>query len=125
MLKVKQVTPMLLTDDLAASIRFYEGLGFTVGFTEPSQNYAYVYCEGAALRLLHAEPEVNLESVDAQHIVYFDVDDVDALFESMKPFLDTLPTERVRAPFDQYYGQRELHVIEGPHLLMFGQEIKS
>ncbi|MDJ0992168.1 MAG: VOC family protein [Dinoroseobacter sp.] len=123
MLKVRQVTPMLLTEDMEASVRFYEGLGFETGFRDPEQDYAYLSCEGGALRLLRAGPNMDLESENAQHIVYFDVEDVDRLFALLKPFLDTLSPARVRAPFDQDYGQREFHVIEGPHLLMFGQSI--
>lgn len=123
MLKVTQLTPMILSADFERSIAFYQGLGFKVGFRGAQPDYVYLYCEGAALRILQAGPDVDLTSADAQHVLYFDVADVDALWDQVKPFLDTLPSEHVRAPFDRFYNQREFHVIEGPHLLMFGQPI--
>ncbi|MGE4185814.1 MAG: hypothetical protein AB7E81_12590, partial [Hyphomicrobiaceae bacterium] len=57
---------------------------------------------------------------------YIDVDDVDALYAELAPQLAALPAGRVRAPFDQPYGQRELHVIdEDCSLIFFGQRIAS
>ena len=125
MLNVKQLTPMILARDFEASLTFYQNLGFTLGFRSTEPDYAYLYCQGAAIRILKAGEAVDLTSPDAEHILYFDVEDVDALWSELLPFLATLPREHVRAPFDQFYGQREFHVIEGPHLLMFGQEISK
>ena len=125
MLKLKQITPMLLTQDFEASLAFYEALGFTAFSRMTQPNYCYLQCEGGALRLLQAGEDMDLDSPHAQHILYFDVEDVDALYAKLKPFLDTLPEKRVLAPFDRFYNQREFHVTEGPHLLMFGQAIPA
>ena len=123
MLNVQQLTPMILARDFEAALTFYQNLGFRLGLRTDDPDYAYLHCLGAALRLLQAGEGVDLESPHAQHILYFDVEDVDALWRELQSFLSTLPEGHVRAPFDQPYGQREFHVIEGPHLLIFGQEI--
>lgn len=54
-----------------------------------------------------------------QQSCYIDVLGLDALYEELKPNLDKLPSGRVRAPFDQSYGQREFHVIDEDALLVF------
>ena len=55
---------------------------------------------------------------------YLVVDDVDAVWSSIK---DKLGSMKVKEPFNQEYGMREIH-IGIPHtntLLFIGQEIKK
>lgn len=49
------------------------------------------------------------------------VADLDAAMAFLKDCLGGETT--FRAPFDQGYGQRELHLIHGPVLFMVGQDI--
>jgi catechol 2,3-dioxygenase-like lactoylglutathione lyase family enzyme len=116
-----QITPFVPCSSLDKQIAFYRDvLGFTVGFRDG--NYAFLRRDGAALRLL--EVECDLSSPDREQSFYIDVDDVDALYAELAPRLATLAAERVRAPFDQPYGQRELHVMdEDCCLVFFGQHI--
>ncbi|WP_298430930.1 VOC family protein [uncultured Jannaschia sp.] len=123
MLEIQTLTPFILLPELDAGIAFYEGLGFSCTFRGTEPGYAFMRAKGGAVRLLETDaPEA--AAAARQHMVYLDVTDVDATYAALRPFLDTLPEDRVRAPFDQSYGQRELHVLDpGGTLLFFGQPI--
>jgi hypothetical protein len=75
-----------------------------------------------------ASPDRGRPAVDderRQNSCHIDVEGVDALYAELKPKLDTLPSGRVRAPFDRDYGQREFHVIdEGAMLIFFGEPLR-
>lgn len=118
MTRLAQITPLIAASDINRSIRFYaDTLGFSTGYQ--SADYAYMYRDNIAIRLLKSAEGVDL--VDRQRW-YIDVEGLADLFESMRPALEKLPKGRVKLPFDQYYGQREFHVIdEDNQLLMFGE----
>lgn len=121
MLKVQSLTPFVHIPDLSEAIAFYEGLGFACTFQGQDPGYAFLRADGGALRLLETTTP---EAAAHQHMIYFDVADVDAFWADAGAFLDTLPDESKRAPFDQSYGQREAHVKDpGGTLLLFGQAI--
>jgi catechol 2,3-dioxygenase-like lactoylglutathione lyase family enzyme len=120
MATLSQATPFILVPDLAAAIDFFARvLGFTLQYT--MWNYAYIRRDTAALRLL-GEPSATV--VDADHArctVYVDLDDVDALFEELRPALEALPAGSWQPPIDQEWGQRELAVrMPDGHWLTFG-----
>ena len=51
---------------------------------------------------------------------------INALYAELKPGLDKLPEGRVRAPFNQSYGQREFHVSdEECTLIFFGEPVET
>mgnify|MGYP001795966430 FL=1 len=117
---VRQVTPFVFTRDLKASCAFFKGLGIIPSFLLEEHGYAYCTDGTVGIRLL----EIGQDQDIAEQLVYFDVEDVDALYQTHKPFLDTLPEGRVRGPVDQTYGQRELHVKDPDNcLLMFGHNV--
>ena len=116
-----RITPFLMCRSLDKTLPFYAALGFECTFRGTEPGYAFVCGKGCAIRLL--ETDVDLTDERREQMIYLDVPDVDALWEELRGFLETLPPERVRAPFDQPYGQREMHVIEGPNLLLFGHAI--
>ena len=118
--RLTQITPFLLCNDLQAEIAFFtQRLGFVLGFESRDPGYAFLRRDGAAIRLL--ESDADLSDERRQQMVYIDVDDVDALWNQGAPNLSDLPEGRVRAPFNQFYNQREFHVIdEGACLLLFG-----
>ena len=120
MAKMTQITPFLMCNDIEAEIAFFrDRLGFELGFQSTEPDYAFLKRDGAAVRLL--QTEADLSNPDREQMVYIDVDDVDALWDEVGPKLADLPEGRVRAPFNQFYNQREFHVIdEGACLLFFG-----
>lgn len=119
----KQITPFVLTSDLDTSIRFYCGiLGFDCTFK--ADGYAFLRRDHAAIRVVVTPADVDLSDERRHQMIYIDVDDVDALYEQLKPGLDTLPQDRIRTPFDQHYGQREFHVADDyATLILFGQPL--
>ncbi|MEM9434109.1 MAG: VOC family protein [Pseudomonadota bacterium] len=120
MASMDQITPFIMCSDLQTEIAFFRDyLGFEVGFESTDPDYAFMHRDRAAVRLLVSSHD--LSDPAREQMVYIDVDDVDALWAELGPRLSELPEGRVRAPFNQFYNQREFHVIdEGACLLMFG-----
>ena len=120
--RLTQITPFVCCSDLARSIEFYRDvLGFTVGYH--ADNYAFMRRDDVALRLLEVEPETDIAA--RQNAFYIDAKNLDAMYLSMKPKLDSLPEGRVRPPFDQDYRQREFHVLDPDGTLVFFGEAMS
>ncbi len=118
-----QITPFVPCTDLGSQIAFYSNvLGFDVGFR--ADNYAFLRRDDVALRLVEVDPDVDLHHPERQGSFYIDVRDIDALYAELEPELRSLPKDRVRAPFDQHYGQREFHVLdEDCTLIFFGEAV--
>lgn len=118
---IVNVTPFMHVQDLSAALAFMTDiLGFEIDLEQTG--YAYVSREGAGLRILEdasRPPELN-----SGFAYYYDVFDVDALYEELKPKLDRLPEGYVHGPVDQPYSQREL-VVRAPdgRGIVFGQGI--
>jgi catechol 2,3-dioxygenase-like lactoylglutathione lyase family enzyme len=125
MAQMTQITPFLHCTDLDAEIAFFRDvLGFEVTHQSTDPDYAFMRRDQVALRLINAGADVAMVNGDAPHMVYIDVEDIDALYAELKPALDRLPEGRVWPLQDRVYGQREFHVRdEGPYLIMFGQGI--
>ncbi len=115
--KFLEINPIVPVKDVLVSADFFEKvLGFDVEYK--AEHFGLVRRDNAGLRLLRAGDKVG------QQACYIVVDDVDALYAELKPELDKLPGRRVRPPFDQDYGMRELHVVDLDKLLIFfGQPI--
>ncbi|MEL7260253.1 MAG: VOC family protein [Pseudomonadota bacterium] len=122
-MRLTQITPFVPCTSLDAQIGFYAGiLGFDVGFR--ADNYAFLRRDDVAVRLIEVSGDVDLSHPERQGSFYIEVNGLDALFAAFKPKLDTLDAGRVRAPFDQDYGQREFHVSdEDCTLVFFGEAI--
>lgn len=120
-----QITPFVPCTSLDRQIAFYRDvLGFTVGFQ--AENYAFLHRDAVAVRLVEVWEQVDLSHPEREASFYIDVDGVDALYEALRPGLQTLPEGRVRAPFDQEYGQREFHVAdEDCTLVFFGEAVRG
>jgi len=119
MAKLRQITPLIPVANVAKSVAFFKQvLGFKS--SDQSEIYAYIYRDDVAMRLQKAGDAVG------EVACYIDVEDVDGLYAELKSELDRLPTGRVRAPFNQPYGQREFHVIDLDSLLIFfGESIEA
>lgn len=116
--RLTQITPFVPCTDLKKQVAFYRDcLGFSVGFE--ADNYAFLRRDAVAVRLVEVCSEVDLNHPEREGSFYIDVQGIDALFADMKPALDRLPRERVRAPFNQPYGQREFHVADEDCTLVF------
>ena len=118
MANLKQITPMVPVADLERAIAFFQtSLDFTV--TVQMDGYAYLNRDSVAIRLIQAAPGTDTHDPKRQQACYIDVEGLDNLYAELKPNLDKLPPGRVRAPFNQSYGQREFHVIDEDSLLIF------
>lgn len=124
-MRMTRITPFVPCRSLDAQVSFYcDILGFSLGFR--ADNYAFLHRDDVAVRLIEVDATVDLSDPARQGSFYIDVNGLDALFDSLEPALDTLPKGRVRAPFDQDYGQREFHVIdEDCTLVFFGERVAS
>ena len=119
--RLTQITPFVPRTSLVAQIGFYRDvLGFELGFQ--AENYAFLRRDAVAVRLVQVSDTVDLSNPEREGSFYIDVDGIDALYASLKPRLDALPQERVRAPFNQDYNQREFHdADEDCTLVFFGE----
>ncbi len=122
---LKQITPIVPVANLSRSIEFFTKiLRFDVGFEQ--EGYAYIHRDNVGLSLINAAPDVDTHDSARQQSCYIDVDNLDELYDELRPGLETLPPERLREPFDQSYGQREFHVIDEDSLLIFfGEKIQA
>lgn len=120
---LSQITPLVPCTRLAEGIAFYTDLlGFSA--TYQTDKYAFLRRDDVAVRLIEVDPGVDLQDPARQQSFYIDVQDIDNVYEQLAPRLADLPRGRVRAPFDQPYGQREFHVIDQDcTLIFFGEAI--
>jgi len=118
-----QITPFMHVPELEPALTFFNDiLGFKTLFREG--DYAYVEREGAGFRILAGQGEDGAPPGNRRFCYYVDVRDLDALYDELKPRLDTLPPRDVHGPADKPYGQRELLVVAPDgNLIAFGQAI--
>jgi hypothetical protein len=114
---LETITPHIPSKNMKESIDF---MVETFGFE--SYNYSDVYSElvsdNNVLGIIQAHGEPNEQSI------YLRVNDVDTLWLEIK---GNLEKTKHRAPFNQEYGMREIHVVipETNTLLFIGSSIKS
>ena len=114
------ITPIIPVNDLGRALNFYtKRLGFTVQASD--EGYAYIVRDEIALRLLTASDD----HPKGEQACYICVENIDGLFDQMKVALEGLPEGRLKAPFNQPYGQREFHVIDEDSVLIFFGEPAS
>lgn len=118
-----RITPFMHVPDIDAALKFFNELGFKTYFR--AGTYGYVQREAAAFRLLQNDGEGNGAPPGNRRFAYYvDVEDVEKLYNELKPVLDSLPRGDVHGPADKEYGQRELCVLAPDgNLLVFGQSI--
>jgi len=120
-MRLTQITPFVPCSSLEKQIMFYRDiLGFDLGFR--ADTYAFLRRDEVAVRLVQVDDDIDLTHPDRQGSFYIDVQGIAAVWAEMRPRLEALSDERVRAPFDQDYGQREFHVAdEDCTLIFFGE----
>lgn len=119
-----RITPFMHVPDIDAAVAFFVDI---LGFTRhplPFADYAYVWRETAAFRLLQNKGDDGAPPGNRRFAYYIDIEDMAALHAELKPKLDTLPDGDVFGPVDQVYGQRELMILAPDgNLIVFGQRI--
>ena len=117
-----RITPFIHVPDIDAAVAFFESLGFKAYFK--LNDYAYVQRECAGVRLLQNQGADGAPPGNRRFAYYIDVDDIEALYQELKPVLDKMPPADVHGPADKPYNQRELCVLAPDgNLLVFGQTI--
>ena len=121
---VIQVTPFMHVPiaEFDAAVQFFRELGFVEHLR--TRDYAYLERDGSGIRIWGREDPADAPRGQRNFRYYFDVRDVDALYEELKPKLDQLPEGNVHGPADKHYGERELLIL-GPDgdLVCFGQRL--
>jgi len=110
--------------DVPTSAAFYADVfGWEVRDMSPDETFCIIIGDAIALCLMGTTDEAALNATRSHISVYVWVRGVDALYDSLRPELDSLSDDQVRAPFTQEYGMREFHVKDPDGcLLMFGEE---
>lgn len=117
-----RITPFIHVPDIAVAVKFFEDLGFTTYFR--LDDYAYVQRETAGVRLLQTCGDDGAPAGNRRFAYYIDIEDIDALYQDLKPVLDAMPKGDVHGPADKPYNQRELCILAPDgNLLVFGQSI--
>ncbi|MBN2121736.1 VOC family protein [Candidatus Micrarchaeota archaeon] len=125
-MEFRKLTPNLMVKDVSKSAEFYTAiLGFTLEMAvrkgtqevskslEDGEGYAYAMVRRGGAFIMLMEKNAFLEDlplfgeceIGASASFYFDVDDADALFDSLKG-----KVEISLGPLDTWYGMREFYV---------------
>jgi len=80
------------------------------------KTYVILYKDNSTVHILRAGSDIG------EMEFYFEVDDIEKVWDNMKGKLDAI---KFKAPFDQEYGMREVHIIipETKTLMFIGQAI--
>lgn len=118
------MTPLAPVTDISDGVAFFtDVLGFEATAVNTDFGYAYLKRDGAAIRLIRAQGDMNEEA--RQQGYYIDVDDVDALHNALADKLASLPETHHQPPATTDYGQREFVVVYEALMLVFGQTIET
>lgn len=119
-----RITPFMHVDDVSAAASFFERLGFKTYIRH--RDYAYVQRECAGVRIMQNKNDDGAPPGNRRFSYYIDVHDIEAIYQELKPVLDTMPPADVHGPADKPYGQRELCILAPDgNLLVFGQSIEG
>src|ERR1700709_1727518 len=116
MYKAKYLSPMVPSFNIKKTVSFFiDLLDFKVG--RDDETYVILYKDNLTLHILRAGSDIG------EMEFYLVVDDIENVWNSMKDKVDGI---KVKEPFNQEYGMREVHVIvpETKTLMFIGQEIK-
>ncbi len=106
---------MIPSFNIAETVSFFTNLlDFKV--RRDDKTYVILYKDNSTLHILRAGSDIG------EMEFYFEVDDIEKVWNNMKDKLDEI---KFKAPFDQEYGMREVHlIIPATKTLMFiGQAI--
>ena len=118
---------VFLVGDIAATVEWYEGIGFEVEVFPPSPPHAFgILSRDDVVIMLqqldgYVKPDLYEKRNGGVWNVYIDTDDVSALHEelSQRPDVNIL-----QGPHRQPYGQLELEVVDpNGYVLVFAQAL--
>ena len=115
MYKAKYVSPMIPSFNIDETVSFFINLlDFKV--RRDDKTYVILYKDNSTVHILRAGSDIG------EMEFYFEVDDIEKVWDNMKSKLDAI---KFKAPFDQEYGMREVHIIipETKTLMFIGQAI--
>lgn len=117
---IKELTPMLWTEDLAGTIAFYQDtLGFTCGEVNEDWGWATIWIDDVRIMLAKPNAHVQYEKIGFTGTFYFLTDDVEAMWLKLK---DKANVCYGIETFD--WGMREFAIFDNNgYTLQFGQEI--
>lgn len=116
MYKATHLSPMIPSYNLKKTVSFFiDVLGFEM--ESGGETYYVLQKDGLTLHVQNAGADIGEMSF------YLTVDDIEKVWADMK---DKVGDLKVRAPFDQQYGMREVHVMvpETKTLMFIGQPIR-
>ena len=116
MYKALFLSPMIPSYNIAETADFFKDLlGFSVVLD--AETYAIYQKDNLTIHILRAGQNIG------QMEFYLEVDNIENLWSAIK---DKLSGLKVKGPFNQEYGMREIHIgIPQTNTLLFiGQEIK-
>jgi catechol 2,3-dioxygenase-like lactoylglutathione lyase family enzyme len=116
MYTAQYLSPMIPSFDIKKTTSFFTDLlDFKV--VRDESTYVIIQKDNLTLHILRAGEDIG------QMEFYLEVDDIEQVWSAMK---DKLANVKVKEPFNQAYGMREIHVAvpETKTLLFIGQEIK-
>ncbi len=117
---IEDAVSIVPVSDVRRTVDFYVGtLGFEERFVSEDESFAIIVHGEAAIHFVKTDSEDALKATANNISIYLWVKNVDGLFKNLKPKLDALPKDRVRAPFTQDYGMREFHVKDPDGCLLF------
>lgn len=120
-LSVKRISPMLATDNMEQTLRFYETvLGFTPTLNSPE--YAIVERDGQTIHFQRAASEEVMKCVREQTEIYIEVSDIRTLWQHVKQFKDRY---RIRDLSEREYGMTEFHIADPNGCLIFAGQPTS
>ncbi len=117
MYKALYLSPMIPSYNISVTAAFFmEILGFSA--VMHTETYAIYQKNNLTIHLLRAGKDIG------QMEFYLEVDNVESLWATIKDKLNGL---KVKGPFNQDYGMREIHIgiPETNTLLFIGQECKE
>jgi len=119
-MKLKELTPMLYTKDLKASVEFYtEILGFRCEAFEEQWNWAHVKRDNVNVMLSLPNQHIPFDKAHFTGSFYFYSDDVDAEWQHLKNKVS------ICYPIESFdHGMREFAIYDNnQYILQFGQEV--
>ena len=127
--RLQNVHPVLMAKDVAASVRFYSALGFTLSFVDQpgDPKYAGVVRDGVELHIQWADSEQWAYPTD-RPAYRFVVSDVDAIYREFAASGSINPGTSQGSPWavpaDTPWGTREFHLRDpGQNCLQFYQPL--
>jgi hypothetical protein len=116
MYKAKYLSPMIPSYNIEKTVSFFRNL-LDFNIERDDKTYVILNKDNLTVHILRAGQDIG------EMEFYMVVDDVDRVWDNMKDKLDGI---KVKPPFNQEYGMREVHVIipETKTLMFIGQVIE-